>query len=174
MPMVSVRTATTRDKIPVARVHVHSWQVGYRGLIPDHVLNLMKPEDRAARYTFGEVDATSPRTIVATEGHDIVGFATFGASRDVDRPNEGEILALYVDPDAWGRGVGHTLMVSARTYLREMSFTMASLWVLEGNQRAIRFYERDGWSSAGLGREEVVWGAAVKEICYRRSLIGGT
>ena len=100
-----------------------------------------------------------------------MGFVTYGASRDIDRPNEGEILALYVDPDAWGRGVGHTLMVSDCAYLRKMSFEMANLWVLEGNQRAIRFYETDGWSSDGHGREEVVWGVAVKEIRYRRSLI---
>jgi len=131
----------------------------------------MNPEDRAARYTFGEDNATSPLTMVAVDGDVILGFVTFGASRDVDSPNEGEILALYVDPEAWGRGVGRALITSARTYLREMSFVMANLWVLEGNQRSIRFYESDGWSSDGVGRPEVVWGVAVKEVRYRRSLI---
>lgn len=169
--MVSVRAATANDKIAVARVHVRSWQVGYRGLIPDEFLGQMKAEDRAARYTFGDGDAASPLTIVATEGEDILGFAALGPSRDADSPNEGEIFALYVDPDSWGQGVGRTLILNARTYLREMSFATANLWVLEGNQRAMRFYEIDGWSSEGFSREYVVWGVAVNEIRFRRSLI---
>lgn len=169
--MVSIRTATSNDTNNVAHVHVRSWQVGYRGLIPEDVLGRMKAEDRAARYTFGEEDATSPLTIVATEGEEILGFATLGASRDVNSPNEGEIFALYVDPDSWGQGVGRTLILNARTYLREKSFSTATLWVLEGNERAIRFYESDGWMSEGLIREEVVWGVAVNEIRLTRSLI---
>jgi ribosomal protein S18 acetylase RimI-like enzyme len=169
--MVSVRSATADDKNDVARVHVRSWQVGYRGLISDDLLGQMKAEDRAARNTFGEGNESSPFTIVATEDEQILGFVTLGASPDADSPNEGEIFALYVDPERWGQGVGRTLILSARTHLREMLFDVANLWVLEGNQRAIRFYEIDGWSSDGLSREEVVWGVAVKEIRLGRSLI---
>lgn len=169
--MVSVRAATASDKMAVARVHVRSWQVGYRGLIPEDFLGQMKAEDRAAQYTFGDGDATSPLAVVATQGEDIFGFAVLGPSRDADSPNEGEIFALYVDPDSWGQGVGRALISSARTYLREMSFATAHLWVLEGNQRAIRFYESDGWSFEGLSREYVVWGVAVNEIRLRRSLV---
>lgn len=36
----------------VARVHVRSWQVAYRGLIPDGYLDRLCPEDRAVRYDF--------------------------------------------------------------------------------------------------------------------------
>ena len=169
--MVSLRAATAKDKGNVADVHVRSWQFGYQGLIPEDVLARMKPEDRAKRYTFGDGDATSPLTIVATEGEDIRGFVTLGQSRDVNSSHVGEIFALYVDPDFWGQGVGRRLILNARTYLREMSFTIANLWVLEGNLRAIRFYERDGWSSEGLSREEVHWGVAVNEIRFTRSLI---
>jgi ribosomal protein S18 acetylase RimI-like enzyme len=121
--------------------------------------------------TRSETETTSPLTIVATEGEDILGFAALGPSRDADSPNDGEIFALYVDPDSWEQGVGRTLISNARTYLSEMSFAAANLWVLEGNQRAIRFYEIDGWSSEGLSREYVVGGVAVNEIRFRRSLI---
>jgi ribosomal protein S18 acetylase RimI-like enzyme len=167
--MVSIRAASANDKNDLARVHVRSWQVGYRGLISVDFLRKMRAEDRAARYTFG--DATSPLTMVATEGEGILGFATFGVSQDVDGSHEGEIFALYVDPDFWGQGVGRALLVNARTSLRKMSFTMANLWVLKGNERATRFYEFDGWSSDGIRREEVVWGITVNEICFKRSLI---
>ena len=171
LAMASVRAAVVSDKLNVARVHVRSWQVAYRGLIPDDFLGQMRAEDRAARYTFGEVDETSPLTIVAADRDEIVGFATFGASRDEQSSNEGELFALYVDPDHWGRGVGRTLIVSARTRLRDMSFAKANLWVLEGNDRALRFYGIDGWSPDGLRREEVVWGVRVNEIRLGRQLI---
>lgn len=168
--MFSVRSATVDDTYAVATVHVRSWQVGYRGLIPDEFLEQMRAEDRAERYRFAEVDASLPHTIVATEGDRILGFATLGASRDVGSLGEGEIFALYVDPDTWGKGVGRTLIANARTRLAEMSFSTANLWVLHGNQRAIRFYGSDGWTCDGSSRDAVVWGVAVNEIHFHRSL----
>jgi GNAT superfamily N-acetyltransferase len=169
--MVVVRAAQVTDRLSVARVHVRSWQGGYRGLIADEHLDAMKAEDRASRYTFGEGDETFRRTVVAIEGEDVVGFASFGASCEVDNPTEGELSALYVEPDSWGSGVGRTLLASAREGLRAMSFASAYLWVLEGNERATRFYGIDGWTSEGLCRADMVWGVAIREIRFARSLV---
>lgn len=168
--MVSVRAATVGDELDVASVHVRSWQVGYRGLIPDEVLRQIQPEERASRYTFGDGRETSLQTIVAVEDQVILAFATLGASREAERANVGEILALYVDPEHWGRGVGRTLIHDARKLFGEQFYTSANLWVLEGNLRAMRFYEADGWSADGLEREAVVWGVAVTELRYSRTL----
>ena len=41
----------------VARVHVRSWQVGYRGLLPDAYLDGLRAEERAERYNFASGDA---------------------------------------------------------------------------------------------------------------------
>src|SRR5579863_7394875 len=161
--MVSLRAADEQDKVNVARVHVRSWQVGYEGLIEADVLSHMKAEDRAARYTFGDGGPNAPLTIVATEGDEILGFSMCGATLDDKMTDIGELFALYVDPNFWGQGVGRLLMLNARKHLREMSFVTGILWVLEGNQRATRFYEKDGWSSDGQSREEVLWGATVIE-----------
>lgn len=167
--MVSVRAATESDRMDVARVHVRSWRVGYQGLISSDVLMQMSPEDRAEHYTFG-VDESLPRTIVALEDEAIVGFLTFGASMNLDVPQEGEVFALFVDPDVWGRGVGHALMSNARERLRAMSFTNGVLWVLVGNERGMRFYTADGWLPDGLRREEVLWGVNVREVRLTRPL----
>jgi ribosomal protein S18 acetylase RimI-like enzyme len=169
--MITVREATANDKTSVARVHVRSWQVAYRGLIADEYLDQMKVEDRAARYTFETGDASSPTTIVAIDGGSLLGFATFGPSPDVDVSEMGELFALYVDPDSWRRGIGTTLITEARSHLRDMVFTKAILWVLEGNDLAVRFYESHGWLPDGLRRQHVVWGVTVNELRFAQSLI---
>lgn len=52
--------AELTDAMGVAQVHVRSWQVGYRGLMPDDYLDQLRPEERAAKYTFGNTDASKP------------------------------------------------------------------------------------------------------------------
>jgi len=154
----------------VAGVHVRSWQKGYRGLLPDAYLDGLRPEDRMARYTFGTTDPDLPSTMVAEEDGVICGFATTGPSRDVDVPDAGELLALYVDPEAWGRGVGRLLMVEARQHLGRRGCTESILWVLVGNDRAQRFYRIDGWRADGRRRTDEVWGVSVDELSFRRPL----
>jgi GNAT superfamily N-acetyltransferase len=163
-----LRPATPEDAIAVARVHVRSWQVAYRGLMPDDYLDALAPEDRAARYTFGERAPDRPATIVALDGQTICGFAMVGPSRD--ERSTGELYALYVDPDRWGTGVGRALINAAREELVNRGFQAASLWVLAGNERAERFYRLDGWAPDGSKRADQVWGVSVDEVRYCRSL----
>ena len=47
--VLTVRRATPEDAAGVAGVHVRSWQVAYRGLLPDDYLDGLRPEDRMAR-----------------------------------------------------------------------------------------------------------------------------
>ena len=42
-----LRPAEPQDAMGVARVHVRSWQAGYRGLLPDAYLDGLRAEDRA-------------------------------------------------------------------------------------------------------------------------------
>ncbi len=85
---------------------------------------------------------------MATEEGLIHGFATTAPSREPDLPGHGELCALYVDPDQWGRGIGIALVSAARANLFALGFRNAVLWVLEGNVRAERFYRIDQWARA--------------------------
>jgi ribosomal protein S18 acetylase RimI-like enzyme len=110
----------------------------------------------------GEVRSGSspPPTRRAPEGSGdaVVGFVTFGPSRDPDTMGMGEIYALYVDPGRYEGGVGRMLMAHARQRLKEQGFEAAVLWVLRGNERAASFYEREGWAADGAVREEEPYG----------------
>src|ERR1041385_7572487 len=103
---MQIRPAIPEDALAVARVHVRSWQVGYRDLLPAAYLAGLRPEDRAARYTFGSANPELPATQLAVDGGDVLGFATTGLPSSDDVPGARELVALYVDPDHWRRGTG--------------------------------------------------------------------
>ncbi len=165
--MTRVRMAVPADAHDVARVHVRSWQSAYRGLIDQGYLDRLDPEAWASRYTFGRVGLALPTTVVAVEGSMICGLATTGLCRDVDLPNFGELMAIYVDPGYLHTGIGRLLMTAARERLRAVGVTKALLWVLDGNVRARRFYERDGWRFDGTRRTVTYGNLPVDEVRYR-------
>ncbi|WP_350224451.1 GNAT family N-acetyltransferase [Mycolicibacterium sp. lyk4-40-TYG-92] len=116
----------------VAQAHVRSWQVGYRGLLPIDYLDALRPEDRASRYGFDQMNAAGPFTQVAIDGGTVCGHVTTGWCRDTDLQGGGEIWALYVDPERWGSGIGRCLITAGCAQLSSHGYGTASLWVLSG------------------------------------------
>ena len=84
VPNLRIRRAAPADALAVARVHVRSWQEGYRALLPAAFLEAMSVEERAQRYTFGGEDPAAPTTFVAEAEDSICGFATTLPARDAD------------------------------------------------------------------------------------------
>jgi GNAT superfamily N-acetyltransferase len=165
--VIEVRAAVSADADEVARVQVRSWQSAYRGLIAQDYLDGLRPEVFANRYTFGRVGLRMPSTLVAVDDSAICGLATTGLGRDIDLPNFGELMAIYVDPTYMRTGVGRLLMLAARERLRLVGVTGAALWVLDGNVRARRFYERDGRGFDGACRTVAFGGLPVEQVRYR-------
>jgi ribosomal protein S18 acetylase RimI-like enzyme len=174
---------------------VRSWQEAYKELMPAEFLAALDPRDRAGRYAFESTEEGAPTTLLAVpgEGGDgddpsltnsgevrsgsppspeeaLLGFVTFGGSRDDDAEGLGEVYALYVDPERHRSGVGRMLMAEARDRLAEAGFGEAILWVLDGNDRARSFYEREGWSPDGATREENVYDIVSNVSRFRRRL----
>ena len=168
---MNLRAAVPDDAIAVARVHVRAWQAAYRGLMPADYLVGLRAEDRAQRYDFASVDPAQPKTLVAVEADTILGFATTAPARDQDAAGQGELCALYVEPDCWGRGLGRALASAACGDLYRLGFRNAVLWVVAGNTRAQRFYRADGWTSDGMHRARQLWNANVDTVRYSRALV---
>lgn len=165
---MEVRRAVVDDAAQLAEVHVRTWQVGYRGQLPDAVLDVLDPADRLPQWREALADAAWPQhgTLVAECAPRLLGFARIGPDPDPGRTG-GRIYAFYVLPEVWRRGVGRRLMAAAHAALAEAGFDHATLWVLATNDRAIRFYERTGWYPDGTERMDEVIGVAVRQVRYR-------
>ena len=167
---MNLRPAVPDDAMAVARVHVRAWQLAYRGLMPGDYLAGLRAEDRAQRYDFASQDPPRPRTLLAVEADTVLGFATISPARDADAAGQGELCALYVEPDCWGRGIGGALAAAARNDLYGLGFRKAVLWVAAGNARAERFYRADGWTRDESHRARQIWNVIVDTVRYNRVL----
>jgi len=58
----------------------------------------------------------------------------------------------------------------AANRLRPAGFADVTLWVLEGNTRARRFYELAGWIPDGAEKDDDMAGTTIREVRYRREL----
>lgn len=170
-----VRRATATDVEQIAEVHVASWQAGYRGLLPQPLLDGLHPSQRIPRWTTTVQQADWPRRgtlVVVDHDGDLVGLADLRPTYDErqDPALIGEIASFYVLPARWGQGIGRQLMDTAVAVLAEAGYRSASLWVLDGNVSAITFYVHLGWTPDGAVRDDVLWGAAIRDLRYRREL----
>jgi ribosomal protein S18 acetylase RimI-like enzyme len=157
-----VRPGTPNDAEAVALVHVRAWQAAYAHVFPEQRLAELSVDERALQWR------KSPPLVAEADGL-IVGFVSVGASRDVDA--DGELFAIYVDPDYWRKGVGRNLITAAEERLRELGHEEATLWVLADNPRARRFYERVGWQHDGKTRPIAIFGIEVPEVRYHKDLV---
>ena len=82
--MLTIRREEPDDAEAIARVHVHGWQAGYAGIMPEEVLSRLNPRAWAQRRRdLGTADPEHPfTTLVAEDGGTIVGFTTFGPYRN--------------------------------------------------------------------------------------------
>jgi GNAT superfamily N-acetyltransferase len=103
----------------------------------------------------------------------LAGFCLFGPTRDQDGTNKptGEIIALNVRPEYWRRGFGKGLCEYAFDEAARRGWTVMTLWILKGNERAARFYEALGFSLDGSERIDThVIGAPIYELRYSKAL----
>jgi RimJ/RimL family protein N-acetyltransferase len=148
---VAIRDATPADAREIAEVHVRSWQSAYRGELPDDYLDGLSIGEREAQWVERLAEPQPDGgTLVAEEDGRLIGFAGFGPTRDEDAPTAtGEVYAIYLLPEWFGRGVGRELFARANDGLSELGYARATLWVLATNERSRRFYERAGWRFDG-------------------------
>lgn len=187
---LTIRLATPNDAQSIARIRVQGWRFAYQGLISQDYLDLLSvaedtermrgylsqfpqnsPPSRSSSVQ-GSGDGEKQSFMLAVRDDAVLGFCRFSAAPDkIDRAERatpggtmnGRLHSLYIDPDALGQGIGHTLMNHALNTFAAWGCERANLWVLEGNSRAISFYERQGWRRTGATKVDRSFGLCLVE-----------
>ncbi len=147
------------DAPAIGEIHVRSWQAAYAGLIPEDFLARLSASSRAASWA-RRIGEGSGQVLVIEDDGIVAGFAAFGP---------GQLYALYLLPEFWGRGLGRTLHDRV---VEELTGDSAVLWVLATNERAKAFYVRQGWVDDGARQTETIDDGRVtlEEMRFRRPL----
>jgi GNAT superfamily N-acetyltransferase len=163
-----IRSATIDDAPEIARIHVESWRVAYRGQIADVVLAAQNVEQRAAFWR----DRLPPggRSVFVAEQGSVIGFCDLIPSRDKDSgPKVAEIGGMYVHPSHWRKGIGRALCRRALAEAERQGFKRVTLWALATNGPAQSFYEAMGFALDGAAKTELLAdGSELHEIRFRR------
>lgn len=162
---MEIRAALPEDCRAVAEVHVASWRAAYADILDPVFLDGLSVERREESWR-QVLSSGDSELLLGCIGSSVVGFASVGPSRDADAPpRRGELWALYVHPQSWSTGAGRDLWRAALARLQSLGFSSVSLWVLQRNARAIRFYSAAGFTvEVGSGKEFGLGGAKVREV----------
>lgn len=167
---IQIRIAQVEDAQAIARVHIESWRAAYAGLMPASVLDALDLRKRTEQW---KLHLASPviAVFVGIENGEVVGFSSMRPTRDDgDAGAIAEIPAIYLLRSQWRAGIGRLLCERTLVEARTRGFDEVTLWVLDTNERAIRFYERLGFRSDGeLKVDTQLTGSPLSEVRYRIS-----
>ena len=153
---IIIKTMETPEEIEgKSLVHWQTWREAYDDLLPaDYQETMTLDRCRFFSQKYPE------NTLIAMDGKKVVGFISYGKFRG-ETIQAGEIIALYVLKDYYGKGVSKQLMHAAFVALDQ--FSEIYLWVLKDNKRAIAFYQKMGFTFDG--QEKILeLGKPVKEL----------
>jgi len=140
-----VRDMRPSDAADVGRVHVEVWRQAYAPLMHADVLAALDPEAAVERWrrTLAQPPDQVRRLVGVAPSGDVVAVAVSGPSRDADAPTPWELWAVNVLDAHHGSGLADLLMEQL------VGDDPATLWVVQGNARAVAFYQRHGFRADG-------------------------
>ncbi len=146
---ISLREAASDDALHIARLHTRSWQLAYSHILPAAYLLEKVPAEHIAHWkNYMAQPAKARGLVMLAECKGVpVGFVR---AENVDDSSYGILLdCLHVLATHQGCGAGKLMIDAVRRWTRKQNQNLMHLYVLEGNLRAIAFYERNGWRFEG-------------------------
>lgn len=132
--MTRVRRAEPGDAAPLARLWHDGWQDAHAAIVPE-ALALA----RTRTSFFQRMEAALD---------DVRAVGPVGAPLGFSLLKCDELNQLYVMAAARGAGVGSALIADAEQQLSARGVSVAWLACAIGNDRAARFYQKQGWQRA--------------------------
>lgn len=150
LPSARIRPASVLDAAALARVHQRGWRETYGDRVPEAVY-AERDETLEGQWAARLADPGDTHTWIAERDGEAVGLASARATGPGQvRPLE--LTLLYVLAAEQGRRTGLHLLRLA------VGDAPCFLWVVDGNDRAVDFYRRQGFELDGARREQAAHG----------------
>ena len=158
-----VEASTEAHFAAMSAIHCRGWRATYRGAVPDDYLREVITEDHWVPYFREDYATKRCKGLLLYENDLPVAACTYGPIRSGTSPRQsaemvidaskypgwGEVISLYTEPGRTSSGFGGMLLEGAVDRLRAEGRPGCTLFVLEENQGARRFYERHGFAWDG-------------------------
>ena len=144
MNLVTFRNASKSDAERISKLHAESWRLNYRGLLDDQFLDDEVFENRKQVWSerMNSPDLNQ-RVILAEVQEELIGFGCLFLN---DEEQYGALLDnLHVAKLYSGKGIGSGIIKRLASEIKSSGGRNDMyLWVLKGNDGAIRLYEKLG------------------------------
>ena len=161
---ILIRKVKYDDIEQIVDINIKDWKKVYKGIIDDEILDKLdrnkKIEKRRKHYNVGNV-------IVAEQDGILVGYCRYDDNTVYENTNiDSEIIAIYVDFDKLGLGIGRKLVEYVLSDLKNKNKTKMVIWCLEKNDNARKFYEKMGGELINDEKYFEKEGKKYKEVGY--------
>ena len=146
---VNIRKAVVSDASAIATVNINTWQIAYKGIIPQSHLDSLSIKDKIPKWVkrINNLKENKKEIFVAEisdlKRSEIIGFSMGGPSHFEGYKIDGDLHAIYILPKYWKQGIG-TLLFNAiiGDFMKKQYKTMV-IWALKENF-ACEFYKKMG------------------------------
>lgn len=101
----------------------------------------------------------------------VIACTCLGDSRYQGYETQLELISMYVLPEYWNLGAGSLLIDEVLKYAVNNSYLEVGLWVLDGNNQAIRFYEKKGFIGNGDTIQSMIGEKSITEKRYIKEFV---
>lgn len=163
--MFEIRKAIPDDALGITIVNVYTWKTAYTGLIPDELIDARIDELKYLAKKRRKDIENNDNFIVASIGNTIIGFCSYGNSRNESFMDSGEINALYVLHGFQGDGIGKELFLATTKELKHLGYSSVIINCLQGNS-SIEFYKHMGGNVVSKRKDKIKGKLITEDIIY--------
>lgn len=165
---ITIRLAIPADALDMAEVHMRSWEVAYKDIIPAEFIK-EKNANRPALYQQNITNENNKKYVIQLNSKTVgIMFVALPQDDDVG-DNCYELHGIYLHPDYYRQGIGTQAMDFAYDIARGFGKTVMTVWVFEDNTNSIKFYKKCGFAKDGKTKI-LNFGKPLTAIRMRRDL----